>query len=115
MNSTGADFINYSYADMYADMVMPQNLLNLKYAVAGFVVALCASALLFSNPTARAVGSTDTTGSSAGGRGALLVLADPTDLTQCKSGAWRSHRFKSQGQCFQFVNTGIDARTNLAQ
>lgn len=91
-------------------MAILQRFSSPQYGVLAFLVAFAISALLFSGTAVRAVVATDT-----GPDRALIVLTDPTDMTQCKSGGWRAHRFTSQGQCFQFVNTGIDARVAVGQ
>jgi hypothetical protein len=91
-------------------MALLQRFSSPQYGVLAFLAAFALSALLFSGTAARAVVATDT-----GPDRALIVLADPTDMTQCKNRGWKLHGFKSQGQCFQFTNTGIDARIVLQQ
>lgn len=33
-----------------------------------------------------------------------------TSKTECKDGAWATLGFKNQGQCIQFIQTGVDSR-----
>jgi len=35
---------------------------------------------------------------------------DPETIADCKDGGWEAFGFRNQGQCIQFVNTGVDSR-----
>lgn len=39
-----------------------------------------------------------------------ICLRNPTNINQCKNGGFARYRFRNQGQCIRYVNTGKDSR-----